>query len=100
MSRFSLSKDEKCYSSGSFRFCENTEGFKEDNKPSQNSKGDRDLKVARSHRTKHNDLIYEFQVDPKKTEHENSVLKSDIWFRFKEGYSNAVRRNLKVKEFL
>ena len=42
------------------------------------------------------------QVDPKKTEAEdkNRVIKSDIWFRFKEGYSNAVRRNLKVKEFL
>ena len=44
--------------------------------------------------------MYEFQVDPKKTEDKNSVIKSDIWFRFKEGYSNAVRRNLKVKEFL
>jgi len=40
------------------------------------------------------------KVDPKKTENKNNVIKSDIWFKFKEGYSNAVRRNLKVKEFV
>ena len=44
--------------------------------------------------------LFYYQVDPKKTETKNSVIKSDIWFKFKEGYSNAVRRNLKVKEFM
>jgi len=31
---------------------------------------------------------------------ENEIVKSDIWFKFKEGYSNAVRRNLKMKELM
>lgn len=28
-----------------------------------------------------------------------NVLATDIWFHFQQGYSNAVRRNVKVKEF-
>ncbi|XP_064109296.1 chromosome transmission fidelity protein 18 homolog [Macrobrachium nipponense] len=28
----------------------------------------------------------------------NEIVKSDIWFRFKEGYSNAVRRPVKMKD--
>ena len=44
-------------------------------------------------------LFSGFQVDPSKLENKNQVIKSDIWFRFKEGYSNAVRKNLKVKDF-
>ena len=40
------------------------------------------------------------KVNPKKEENKNNVIKSDVWFKFKEGYSNAVRRNLKVKEFM
>jgi len=31
---------------------------------------------------------------------ESEIVKSDIWFKFKEGYSNAVRRNLKMKELM
>ena len=41
-----------------------------------------------------------FQVDPSKQDNKKEVIKSDIWFRFKEGYSNAVRKNLKVKDFI
>jgi len=40
------------------------------------------------------------KVDPSKQTNKNEVIKSDIWFRFKEGYSNAVRKNLKVKDFI
>lgn len=28
----------------------------------------------------------------------NEIVKSDIWFRFKEGFSNAVRRTIKMKD--
>ncbi|KAK4315368.1 hypothetical protein Pmani_013421 [Petrolisthes manimaculis] len=28
----------------------------------------------------------------------NEIVKSDIWFRFKEGYSNAVRRTIRMKD--
>jgi len=42
------------------------------------------------------------KVDPAKLQKkkENEIIKSDIWFKFKEGYSNAVRRNLKIKELM
>jgi len=42
------------------------------------------------------------KVDPAKLQKkkENEIVKSDIWFKFKEGYSNAVRRNLKMKELM
>jgi len=42
------------------------------------------------------------KVDPAALERkkENQIIKSDIWFKFKEGYSNAVRRNLKIKELM
>ncbi len=26
------------------------------------------------------------------------ILSSDVWFRFKEGYNNAVRKNVKIKD--
>ena len=35
--------------------------------------------------------------DEKKT---NDIVKTDIWFRFKEGYSNAVRRKVKISNLL
>ncbi|KAK3091861.1 hypothetical protein FSP39_023205 [Pinctada imbricata] len=36
-----------------------------------------------------------------KTENKKkNVLQTDIWFHFTEGFSNAVRRNVKVKDFL
>ena len=40
--------------------------------------------------------------DPRKVSNAvtNEIVKSDIWFKFKEGYSNAVRRNVKLKDFL
>ena len=28
-----------------------------------------------------------------------NLLATDIWFHFQEGYSNAVRRNVRVKDF-
>jgi hypothetical protein len=31
---------------------------------------------------------------------EADMEKSDIWFKFKEGYSNAVRRTVKMKDLL
>lgn len=42
------------------------------------------------------------QVDPEKQAQkaENDLVKSDIWFKFKEGYSNAVRRHVKMKDLL
>jgi hypothetical protein len=30
----------------------------------------------------------------------NDIVKTDIWFKFKEGYSNAVRRTVKTKDLL
>jgi hypothetical protein len=26
----------------------------------------------------------------------DGILSSDVWFKFKEGYNNAVRRNIRV----
>merc|ERR1712098_12093 len=41
----------------------------------------------------------QIKVDPSKQvkKVESDLVKSDIWFKFKEGYSNAVRRNVKMK---
>ncbi len=30
----------------------------------------------------------------------NEIIISDVWFKFKEGYNNAVRRNIRMKELL
>ncbi|CAL4150868.1 unnamed protein product [Meganyctiphanes norvegica] len=40
------------------------------------------------------------QIATKKNEdrYNNEIVKSDIWFRFKEGFSNAVRRTIKMKD--
>jgi len=40
------------------------------------------------------------KVDPNQQtkKEENSLVKSDIWFKFKEGYTNAVRRTIKMKD--
>ena len=45
---------------------------------------------------------FAFQVDLVKQakKEESDLVKSDIWFKFKEGYSNAVRRNVKMKDLL
>jgi hypothetical protein len=45
---------------------------------------------------------YVLQIDHAKLQKkkESEIVKSDIWFKFKEGYSNAVRRNLKMKELM
>jgi len=41
------------------------------------------------------------KIDPAKLEQKaNETVKSDIWFKFKEGYSNAVRRNIKMKDIM
>merc|ERR1719341_1517693 len=42
------------------------------------------------------------KVDPSKQAKniESELVSSDIWFKFKEGYSNAVRRTIKMKDFL
>ena len=41
-------------------------------------------------------------VEREKTveEKKNDIVKTDVWFKFKEGYSNAVRRNVKIKDFM
>eukprot|EP00092_Neocalanus_flemingeri_P030900 GFUD01033557.1.p1 GENE.GFUD01033557.1~~GFUD01033557.1.p1 ORF type:complete len:883 (+),score=321.60 GFUD01033557.1:37-2685(+) len=41
------------------------------------------------------------KIDPaKENKKKNEIVKSDIWFKFKEGYSNAVRRNIKMKDLM
>jgi len=41
------------------------------------------------------------KLDPAKLNNKkNEIVKSDIWFKFKEGYSNAVRRNVKMKDLM
>ncbi|XP_014779252.1 chromosome transmission fidelity protein 18 homolog isoform X2 [Octopus bimaculoides] len=40
------------------------------------------------------------QVDPTDVVKEKNPLMKVIWFRFKEGFSNAVRRQVKVQDFL
>ena len=30
----------------------------------------------------------------------NNIIVSDVWFKFKEGYSNAVKRNVRMKDLL
>jgi len=42
------------------------------------------------------------KVDPNKPAATvtNDIIKSDIWFKFKEGYSNAVRRTVKIKDLI
>ena len=30
----------------------------------------------------------------------DGILSSDVWFKFKEGYNNAVRRNIRVQDLL
>ena len=48
-----------------------------------------------------NYIIVSCQIDPAKLEQKaNETVKSDIWFKFKEGYSNAVRRNIKMKDIM
>ena len=32
--------------------------------------------------------------------HLNEIVSSDVWFKFKEGYNNAVRRNVRMKDLL
>ncbi|XP_050392503.1 chromosome transmission fidelity protein 18 homolog [Patella vulgata] len=36
----------------------------------------------------------------KKDEKKSEILATDIWFHFKEGFSNAVRRNVKIQDLL
>jgi len=42
------------------------------------------------------------KVDPTKVKLKvtNEIVKSDVWFKFREGYSNAVRRNVKMKDLM
>jgi len=48
-----------------------------------------------------NYLIVDQVSEPKQKEKAaNDIVKTDIWFKFKEGYSNAVRRTLKTKDLL
>jgi hypothetical protein len=49
-------------------------------------------------------LLKIFQVSDEKqgaaSKVTNDIVKTDIWFKFKEGYSNAVRRTVKMKDLL
>ena len=40
------------------------------------------------------------KIDPAKeaVRKANDIIISDIWFKFKEGYNNAVRRNIRMKD--
>ena len=42
------------------------------------------------------------KVDPAKeaAKKENEIIISDVWFKFKEGYNNAVRRNIRLKDLI
>ena len=47
------------------------------------------------------------RIQPKKIdlvkeaiEKANEIVSSDVWFKFKEGYNNAVRKNIKMKDLL
>ncbi|KAK7024655.1 hypothetical protein SK128_009630 [Halocaridina rubra] len=44
--------------------------------------------------------VVERQAQPEVKSTTNEIVKSDIWFRFKEGYSNAVRRTIKMRDML
>jgi len=47
--------------------------------------------------------VIEISKSQQKAEEEkknNEIVKTDIWFRFKEGYSNAVRRKVKIANLL
>lgn len=38
--------------------------------------------------------------DAEEKKKKRNVLSTDVWFHFKEGFSNAVRRNVKIQDFL
>ena len=42
------------------------------------------------------------KIDPVKEAEQkaNEIIISDVWFKFKEGYNNAVRKNIKMKDLL
>ena len=41
------------------------------------------------------------QVDAEKdAKPKNEIIISDVWFKFKEGYNNAVRRTIRMKDML
>ena len=42
------------------------------------------------------------KIDPIKeaAQKANEIIISDVWFKFKEGYNNAVRKNIKMKDLL
>jgi chromosome transmission fidelity protein 18 len=42
------------------------------------------------------------KIDPaaQKQHVHNEIVKSDVWFKFREGYSNAVRRHVKMKDLM
>jgi chromosome transmission fidelity protein 18 len=34
------------------------------------------------------------------SERKDDIVKSDVWFHYKEGFSNAVRRSVKIQDLL
>ena len=42
------------------------------------------------------------KIDPAKQAEKkaNEIIISDVWFKFKEGYNNAVRKNIRMKDLL
>ncbi len=36
----------------------------------------------------------------RKEEEENRIISSDVWFRFKEGYNNAVRKMVRMRDLV
>ena len=50
-------------------------------------------------RTKYISLLY-FLADNSEHQAAQPAQTNLIWFRFKEGYSNAVRKSVKIQDFL
>lgn len=47
-----------------------------------------------------NTRIAEKEEQKKDTKRKKNLLRSDVWFQYKEGYTNAVRRTILMKDFL
>lgn len=46
------------------------------------------------------ELLKKKAKEEEEKDQNKKIVTSDIWFRFKEGYNNAVRRNVRINEML
>ena len=44
--------------------------------------------------------LFDSAVEEKLLEKQSSVINTKVWFKFNEGYTNAVRRTTRVQDFL